>query len=286
MNLSEFFGIEVEHDTIDLYIFSLQELITVDNVSKNPKPMDLRNFGIWKQELLSFLNNQRKESKVELFWDGNQGGTMLLYYVRENLKDHIKNTKTMTVECSRSKSTIKGAVCIRFEIGQRSYSFASVHLTADQETENYEARIKDYHKVANSHYENDLGFEAHDFVCWTGDMNFRVNLKRSDILKRVEEKNFSELLLHDQLVIARREGLAFTGYNEGIVTFPPSFRYTIGALSLSLEDPPDKRVPAYTDRILFKNSEHLQATLDVYSMGSLTASDHRPVSAIFTLSSK
>jgi len=275
-----------QHDAIDFYFFSFQELTTVDNVSKNPKPIDLSNFGIWNQEMLNFINKQRTETKVVPLWDGRLGGTMLASFVRESLKDHLRNVKTMDIECSRSKTTIKGAVCIRFEIGQRSYSFASAHLTADQETENYEARIQDFHKVTNSHYnttDKSFGFAANDFVCWVGDINFRVNLDRNAILKLLEEKKYNEILEHDQLYIARREGLAFTGYIEGTVNFPPTYKYTRGTDTLNLSDPPDKRMPAYTDRILFKNTERLQVTLEMYSIGKLTESDHKPVTAIFTL---
>jgi len=162
---------------------------------------------------------------------------------------------------------------------------SSHNLTADQETENYEARIQDFQKVTNSHYNNDksLGFTAHDFVCWVGDINFRVNLDRNAILKLLEEKKYNEILEHDQLYIARREGLAFTGYTEGTVNFPPTYKYTRGADTLNLSDPPDKRLPAYTDRILFKNTERLQTKLEMYCIGKLTESDHKPVTAIFTL---
>jgi len=284
VDLHNWFGKEVHHDSIDFYIFSFQELTTVDNVSKNPKPIDLSNFGIWNQEMLNFINQQRNESKVVPLWDGRLGGTMLASFVRESLKDQIHNTKTLDIECSRSKTTIKGAICIRFEIGQRSYSFASVHLTADQETENYEARIQDFHKVSNSNYnDKSLGFPDHDFVCWLGDVNFRVNLDRKDIIKLVDEKKFNEILEHDQLHIARREGLAFTGYVEGPVSFPPTYKYTRGTDTLNLSDPPDKRIPAYTDRILYKHTDRLQANLDLYNMGKLTESDHKPVAALFTL---
>jgi len=282
--LSNWIGEIHEHESLDLYIFSFQELTTVDNVSKNPKPLDLTNFGIWNTEVLHFINSQRKDSKVVPLWDGRLGGTMLASYVRESFKENIHNQYTMAVQCSLSKTTIKGAICIRFEIGHHSYSFASVHFTADQETENYEARIQDYHKVAKSQYnENEITFSDHDFVCWVGDVNFRVNLPQQEILKLVEEKKFNEILQHDQLNIARREGLAFTGYTEGSVNFPPTYKYTKGTHELSLSEPPDKRIPAYTDRVLYKHSERIDASLLGYTMGSLTESDHKPIAALFNI---
>jgi len=284
VDLSYWIGEITDHDLIDLYIFSFQELTTVDNTSENPGPIDLSNFEIWNKEVLEYINKQRKHVKAVPLWDGRLGGTMFASYVRENLKENIQNQKAMQIECSRSKTTIKGAICFRFEIGQHSYSFASVHLTADQETENYEARIKDYHKVTNSHYgENGLAFADHDFVCWVGDVNFRVNLPRLEIVKLMEEKKYNEILEHDQLHVARRAGLAFMGFTEGIVNFPPTYKYTRGTHSLSLSEPPDKRIPAYTDRVLYKHSERIETTLVGYTMGHLTESDHKPVAAIFNI---
>jgi len=284
VDLSNWIG-DIDHDSIDVYVFSFQELTTVDNVSKDPKPIDLTNFGIWNVGMLDFVNKQRT-SKVVPLQDGRLGGTMLASYVRESLQESVVNTKMIEIEVSRSKTTIKGAVCVRFEIGKSSYSFASVHLTADQETENYEARIQDFHTITNGHYTDKIGFADHDFVCWVGDVNFRLNLDRNLIVKLVEEKKFTEILHHDQLHIARREGLAFTGYTEGPVTFPPTYKYIRGTDELSLSDPPDKRLPAYTDRVLYKHSDHVQSTLETYQMGALTESDHKPVAAIFTVFTK
>ena len=41
-----------------------------------------------------------------------------------------------------------------------------------------------------------------------------------------------ELLQYDQLMIQQKEGLAFVGFQEGEITFPPSYKFDIGKYSV------------------------------------------------------
>jgi len=276
----------VTHSSVDVYVFSFQELTTVDNVSEKPKQVDLTNFKLWNEEMLKYLNDNRpKNEQVVTLWDGRLGGTMLASYISTPTMKNLHSVKTMEVECGRSKTTIKGAVCLRFCIGDKSLSFGSVHLTADQETDNTEARIQDFHKINAAHFDN-CGFSDHDLVCIMGDLNFRVNLDRQEIVKLSEQKNFQKIMQYDQLLVSKREGKAFVEYTEGPVNFPPTYKYYNGSNQYNLSEPPHKRSPAYTDRVLYKNSGQIVLQLEEYSTGALTESDHRPVTALFVLSTK
>lgn len=86
------------------------------------------------------------------------------------VKAEISEEDSNLVEVGRSKTTIKGislpsqllltasgAVCYRCTLNcfpPLSLSFAGVHFTADQEQENVEARIRDYHTINNSVFPN------------------------------------------------------------------------------------------------------------------------------------
>jgi hypothetical protein len=37
-----------------------------------------------------------------------------------------------------------------------------------------------------------------------------------------------ELLQYDQLLLQQKEGLAFVGFEEGDITFPPSYKFDMG----------------------------------------------------------
>jgi endonuclease/exonuclease/phosphatase family metal-dependent hydrolase len=290
LDLSNWTNHQIDHDNIDLYIWSFQELTTVNNVpvqNAPPTPVDLTNFQIWNDGTLDYINQQRKHSKVEKLWDGQLGGTMFAAFVREGFKKQFHNVQAMAVECSRSKTTIKGAICIRFDYNGTSFVFASAHLTADQDEDNYELRIRDFNHISQAKFKEGATFDEHDFICWTGDLNFRVNADRHVIAQLSEEKKFEEILQHDQLRIAQLGKLAFTDYLEGPITFAPTYKYIRGTNQFCLTEPPGKRSPAYTDRVVYKfNSNKVQVTVDHYSMGALLASDHKPINALLTISIK
>jgi len=88
------------------------------------------------------------------------------------------------------------------------------------------------------------------------------------------------------LTTAKNEKKAFVESTEGQITFPPTYKYNLGSNQFNLSEPPHKRSPAYTDRVLYKNSGKVIVVQKEYSMGDLTDSDHRPVTAIFEISSK
>jgi endonuclease/exonuclease/phosphatase family metal-dependent hydrolase len=287
LDLTNWISSTIDHELIDFYFFSFQELTSLDNVSKNPPPIDLSNFSIWNDGTLEFINQHRNHSKVEKFWDGRLGGTMFASYVRENFKQHIKNVQTTEVECGRSKTTIKGAICMRFEFNGASFALASAHLTADQEQDNYEARIKDFHYVSDSKFPLGIAIKDHDFICWSGDLNFRVNTDRHLIAQLSQNNKFEEILINDQLRIAQSSKRAFSGYIEPPINFPPTYKFIRGTNEFCLTEPPEKKSPAYTDRVLYRyNPNKIQVVVNEYSVGALNASDHKPVNALLSIISK
>jgi len=166
-----------------------------------------------------------------------------------------------------------------------TFALASAHLTADQEQDNYEARIKDFHFVSDKTFPDGVCFKQHDFVCWSGDLNFRVNADRHLIAELAQQKNYDEILKHDQLRMAQTAKKAFTEYKEPSITFPPTYKYIRGTHEFCLTEPEGKRSPAYTDRVLYSfDPNKLQVKENEYSMGQLVASDHKPVNALFTIS--
>lgn len=86
----------------------------------------------------------------------------------------------------------------------------------------------------------------------------------------------SRLFLPSQLNQSLATGRSFAGYVEAPVVFRPTYKYDNGT---DYYDTSDKmRIPAYTDRILYKGD-----SLDCYryQRAELRTSDHRPVYALF-----
>jgi hypothetical protein len=85
---------------------------------------------------------------------------------------------------------------------------------------------------------------------------------------------------NDQLTVEKKKGNVFQGFLEGPLHFPPTYKYDPGT---DIFDTSAKaRVPSWTDRILFKTSEHV--TLQTYdTCAALRYTDHRPVFATFSV---
>jgi len=185
----------------------------------------------------------------------------------------------------------KGCVSVRFQLYGAKMVVLNAHFAAHQEFNQY--RLENYNNVLGNHLYTAEDTEMilyHDYVFWMGDLNFRLEADKFDFTEvkgLVTRNEFSKLLAEDQLTIARKAGAAFGELHENLPTFPPTFKYKMG----STTEFDGKRLPAWTDRILFKantaNYENFPLTLNQHSYSShqdFTVSDHKPVSSSFSLS--
>mmetsp|Transcript_4194 Transcript_4194/g.10412 ORF Transcript_4194/g.10412 Transcript_4194/m.10412 type:complete len:162 (+) Transcript_4194:2906-3391(+) len=116
------------------------------------------------------------------------------------------------------------------------------------------------------------------FFC--GDLNYRLDLPRElaehTVLHGSDEERLS-LLRHDQLIHSMAEGRAFPGFAEGKISFSPTFKFD--KESSDYDTSHKQRIPAWTDRILFKPNG--VRVLDYDSIPNAKHSDHRPVFGAF-----
>lgn len=68
----------------------------------------------------------------------------------------------------------------------------------------------------------------HDYIIWSGDLNYRVAFNNIETRKMATDGRHLELLQYDQLRNQQKEGLAFVGFEEGDITFPPSYKFDMG----------------------------------------------------------
>lgn len=86
------------------------------------------------------------------------------------------------------------------------------------------------------------------------------------------------LVANDQLTIEKKKGNVFQGFLEGALSFVPTYKYDPG--TDTFDTSAKARVPSWTDRVLFKTSEHVELR-EYGSCGELRYTDHRPVFASF-----
>merc|ERR1711865_1122979 len=179
----------------------------------------------------------------------------------------------------------KGGIGISFNLGKTSMLFVNCHLTAHQHKE--EDRNKDVDKIerglklpkvktGKSHLPK--ASQRFDHVVWMGDLNYRVVLPRNEVDLCIKEINMPPLHKADQLQRLMRDGQVFDGFQEGDITFPPTYKLDAGTLQFDSSE--KQRVPSWTDRVLFKQNPGIKQTSYNCSTDYQT-SDHLPVYATF-----
>ncbi|KAF9942788.1 hypothetical protein BGZ67_010420 [Mortierella alpina] len=116
-----------------------------------------------------------------------------------------------------------------------------------------------------------------DYIFWTGDLNYRLDLAQSDgslskkkkkaklssedllsqttmpdltageIVHAIETGQLRPLYSHDQLSAQRKTLNVFRGFHEAPLAFPPTYKFRMGSNQYDIA----KRVPAWTDRVLW-----------------------------------
>ena len=138
-----------------------------------------------------------------------------------------------------------------------------------------------------------------DHVFFAGDLNYRLDLPREyverciiDVQQQSSEVDaggtehtscmnllLKKLLRRDQLLQAIASGHAFSGFNEGKISFLPTFKFDKGTSNYDTSH--KQRVPAWTDRIVFRSDKI--RVLDYQSIAEAKHSDHRPVFGTYQL---
>ncbi|KAJ6625186.1 DNase I-like protein [Mycena sp. CBHHK59/15] len=203
----------------------------------------------------------------------------------------------------------KGGTAIRMKFtppgtatGATVLTFVNAHLAAFDEM--FEKRHADYHELSRR-LQFDLGtalpavegaplatvtcniFES-DVLFWMADLNYRIDVPDADVRtilasEECNDKKFETLLQYDQLKSAMRMKKAFDVFSEAPITHLPTYRFNTGLLKDELGYDL-KRRPAWTDRVLYASNAF--AHIDQLSYAGhplITMSDHRPVSADFTV---
>ncbi|KAL0965597.1 hypothetical protein UPYG_G00283380 [Umbra pygmaea] len=200
----------------------------------------------------------------------------------------------------------KGGVSARMTIFGHPVCFLNCHLPAHMR--NLEQRMEDFESILQQQqFEGGTasGVLDHDVLFWFGDLNFRIEDYDIHVVKSAIDSNKLPLLWErDQLNIAKNSEAILEGFLEGPLRFPPTYKFDVGTHTYDTSS--KKRKPAWTDRILWRlrctgspvptHNAALQRGLTSWLGGATkvvqhcyrshmgyTCSDHKPVSAVFSL---
>ncbi|KAK2788932.1 inositol polyphosphate 5-phosphatase [Onygenales sp. PD_12] len=234
---------------------------------------------IWEEAVRDTLNDyaERKGiSEYVLLRSGQLVGAALLVFVRADLLPDIKNVEGTVKKTGMSGiAGNKGGCAIRLECSNTRICFVTAHLAAG--FTNYDERNRDYQTINNGlRFQRNRKIEHHDTIIWLGDFNYRIGQSDDTVRKLIQVGDFEALYDHDQLNLQMVAGLAFPYYSEGLITFPPTYKYDNGTDQYDTSE--KARIPAWCDRVLYKGKNLRQLE---YNAAPLKFSDHRPVYATF-----
>ncbi|KIR73583.1 type I inositol-1,4,5-trisphosphate 5-phosphatase 1 [Cryptococcus deuterogattii CA1014] len=223
-------------------------------------------------------------------------GLFTCIFVKQSEKDFLRDLDITTVK--RGIGGIygnKGAIVSRFVIDDTSICFINVHLAAGQSQK--ASRNADLAGILEDkaifppadelpfvHGGCGTGILDHEMVFLNGDLNYRIDQRRENVISSIANGELAYLLEHDQLRKEMRTNHAFRlrNFAEAPITFAPTYKYDPGTHDYDSSE--KRRIPAWCDRILYKKSPRVHALN--YQRYEPTVSDHRPVSAGYTVTLK
>lgn len=138
----------------------------------------------------------------------------------------------------------KAAVLIPITIGEAKIMVVSCHLEAH--TQNNDARIDQVHQIFET-----IG-EGYDYIFLAGDLNFRITLPYETAVNFARDNLHEQLLANDQLRALQQKDPVLSTLTEAEIHFNPTYKFDND--SDVYDTSQKRRVPSYTDRILYKKA--------------------------------
>lgn len=107
---------------------------------------------------------------------------------------------------------------------------------------------------------------SHNIVIFLGDLNYRISqeLDIHQVYSMIDTGNMEELLTYDQLLQEKDKGNVFPLFQEGVIMFPPTYKFIPGHNIYDRRPDKKLRIPAWCDRILWTTSSDLDLSMSKF----------------------
>ncbi|CAL5074447.1 unnamed protein product [Urochloa decumbens] len=291
--------LDTRANTCDIYVLGFQEIVPLNarNVLGPTKSCISAKWNLLIGEALN--KRERKEgakltqestdsSVVEASMQGEgfkcirskqMVGIFTSVWVRSNLRQFIHH---LDVSCIGSGIMgclgNKGSVSIRFVLHKTSFCFVCCHLASGGKEGDVLLRNLDVADIlARTWFPGRATHELPEKI-----LDHEISLQEAETRSLVTAKNWAILLENDQLLFEFSRGRYFEGWQEGLITFSPTYKYHPNSdqyyWCFDGARGEKKRAPAWCDRILWRGKGLKQVQ---YETSNYRLSDHRPVRAVF-----
>lgn len=236
-------------DAPDIYVIGLQEVVEMTAtaiVSADTEKLK----QIWSDHLLQSINYQHtlranqdggRSRNASGTADGHNSGPVKYVLLRSLISVGIalfvfvksnRTSQIRAVEGCIKKTGLggmagnKGGVALSLHFHDTTLCFLTAHLAAGSA---FDDRNRDYWTITDGLlFRGGRKLLDHDVVVWLGDFNYRVALPNEEVRARLKNQDIHYLFGHDQLSQQRSRGAVFQDFEEGPITFMPTYKYDNG----------------------------------------------------------
>jgi len=227
----------------DLYIIGTQEY-----GQPLKKAVVYSDFKAWEEQVLTWAGEEYGYVHSE-----SMAGLNLLILQKKsiNLKHKILGSDVIATGFANVIGN-KGAVWTAITICDEDFLFVNAHFHAHQDevlkrNEDFSQITKGIEAVFHNRKGENLT-EKFDHIFWMGDLNYRVSGNRAIVDACISKGYWEVMIANDQLTSQKAAKRVFEHYNEGALSFPPTYKFNIG--SRKYDTSAKARIPSWTDRIL------------------------------------
>ncbi|GAA6006429.1 hypothetical protein JCM11491_004954 [Sporobolomyces phaffii] len=292
-------------DHPDLISFNFQELIDLSDLTLAARTFlfatKRHDVTLRYKHWLALLYEavlQRLGPEYELVKEEKLVGLYTVLFARKAVSQRIRDLDSTGIKTGFSSVYgNKGSVLLRLVIDDTSICLINSHLAAGTSAPCRRERdlieifdsgpkfIRPVPGTKKAYMGGGDGTQISDneILFFSGDLNFRVNLPRADVLETLSNSStaIQDLLRHDELSQLRESDPSFRlrKMEEAPICFPPTYKYDHN--SPNYDTSPKQRTPSWCDRILWRSQRKESVKCIAYGRYEADISDHRPVSATF-----
>ncbi|KAL9165524.1 hypothetical protein ABFS82_06G175800 [Erythranthe guttata] len=316
---------------VDIIVVGLQEVemgagFLAVSAAKETMGLEGSSAGQWWLDMIAKTLDEG--STFSSVGSRQLAGLLISVWVRNNIQAHVGDVDVAAVPCGFGRAIgNKGAVGLRMRVYGRVMCFVNCHFAAHLEAVNRRNADFDhvYRTMIFSRPSNNLNVVAAgvssavqmlrtntmgintvegtpeiseaDMVVFLGDFNYRLDgISYDEARDFVSQRCFDWLREKDQLRAEMEAGHVFQGMREAVIKFPPTYKFERNQPGLAGYDSGEKkRVPAWCDRILYRDSRSTSAStcsldcpvaasvLQYEACMDVTDSDHKPVRCILNV---
>jgi endonuclease/exonuclease/phosphatase family metal-dependent hydrolase len=304
-------------DAPDVIVFGFQELIDLESKQLTAKTVLLgnskrkadgsisekvsRHYRLWYDKLvLAVRLAMPPDCPYTVVHTENLVGLFSCIFVRNSERISLRDTAITTVKRGMGgRYGNKGAIVTRFVVDDTSICFINCHLAAGQSqklarNQDVAAILEEKSVFTGALTDQDASIAYvgggdgsmildHEICFLSGDLNYRIDLRRDAIISSVESGDLDHLLQHDQLLKEVKQNPYFRlrNFKEQHITFAPTYKYDRNTSTYDTSS--KRRAPAWCDRILYRSRAGSAGRVEElgYRRYEVNVSDHRPVSAGF-----